>query len=158
MRATTQTHAQRRADNATIRRALKVLEERLEYGRTLLSSPQDVRNFLQLRMAQLEREIFVALWMDARNKLIVCEELFRGTLTQSTVYPREVVKSALCHNAAAVIFAHNHPSGDCAPSKADKELTDGLKLALALVDVKVQDHFIVAGANPPLSFAERGLL
>jgi DNA repair protein RadC len=95
--------------------------------------------------------------MDARNRLIVAEELFRGTLTQTSVYPREVVKRALFHNAAAVIFAHNHPSGETDPSRSDEMLTTTLKTALALVDVRVLDHFVVAG-NKALSFAERGLL
>lgn len=158
MRATTQTITQRRADNAVIRRALKVLEDRLEYAPTVLASPRVVRDFLRLRMAQLEHEVFVALWLNAQNRLIEVEELFRGTLTQASVYPREVVKSALARNAGAVILAHNHPGGICEPSRADEVLTSSLKQALALVDVKVLDHFIVAGAADPLSFAERGLL
>ena len=158
MRNATQTATQRRADNAVIRRALRLLEERLEYKRTVLASPQAVRDFLRLRMAQLEHEVFIALWLDAQNRLIEVEELFRGTLTQTSVYPREVVKSALAHNAGAVILAHNHPSGVIEPSRADKVLTASLKQSLALVDVKVLDHFIVGGAKEPLSFAERGLL
>lgn len=158
MRTATQTAAQRRADNAVIRRALRVLEDRLEYQRTVLGSPQVVRDFLTLRMAQLEHEIFIALWLDAQNALIATEELFRGTLTQTSVYPREVVKSALAHNAGAVILAHNHPSGVIEPSRADEVLTVSLKQSLALVDVKLLDHFIVGGAKSPLSFAERGLL
>ena len=96
--------------------------------------------------------------MDAQNCLIAAEELFHGTLTQTSVYPREVVKKALWHNAAAVVLAHNHPSGVAEPSNADQLLTRELKQALALVDVRVLDHFIVAGQNQPLSFAERGLL
>jgi DNA repair protein RadC len=100
----------------------------------------------------------MALWLDAQNRLLKAEELFSGTLTQTSVYPREVVKSALAHNAAAVILAHNHPSGIAEPSRADELLTKALKDALAMVDVKVLDHFIVAGNTPPLSFAERGLL
>jgi DNA repair protein RadC len=96
--------------------------------------------------------------MDAQNRLIRADELFRGTLTQTSVYPREVVKLALGQNAAAVIFAHNHPSGIAEPSRADETLTQVLKQALSLVDVKVLDHFIVAGNSTPLSFAERGLL
>lgn len=158
MRKTTQTAAQRRAENTLIRRALRVLEDRLEYKRTVLGSPQTVRDFLRLRMAELEHEVFVVLWLDAQNALIEIEELFRGTLTQTSVYQREVVKSALAHNASAAILAHNHPSGITKPSKSDEALTMSLKNALALVDVKVLDHFIVGGAKPPLSFAERGLL
>lgn len=158
MRNATQTAAQRRADNAVIRRALKLLEDRLEYGRDVLASPQAVRDFLRLRMSQLEHEVFIAIWLDAQNRLIEVEELFRGTLTQTSVYPREVVKSALTHNAGAVIMAHNHPSGVIEPSRADEVLTASLKQSLALVDVKVLDHFVVGGAKSPLSFAERGLL
>ena len=158
MRKTTQTAAQRRADNAVVRRALKVLEDRLEYERITLGSPAVVRDYLTLRMAQLEHEVFIALWLDAQNALIAAEELFRGTLTQTSVYPREVVKSALAHNAGAVILAHNHPSGVIEPSAADMVLTESLKKALALIDVKVLDHFIVGGAKCPMSFAERGLL
>lgn len=158
MRATAQTAAQRRADNAVIRRALRLLEERLEYERTVLASPQAVRDFLRLRMSQLEHEVFIALWLDAQNRLIEIEELFKGTLTQTSVYPREVVKSALAHNAGAVILAHNHPSGVIEPSRADEVLTVSLKQSLSLIDVKVLDHFIVGGAKEPLSFAERGLL
>ena len=100
----------------------------------------------------------MALWLDAQNQLIADEILFKGSLTQTSVYPREVVKQALARNAAAVILAHNHPSGLAEPSKADEMLTRTLKEALALVDVRLLDHFIVAGQSTPLSFAERGLL
>ena len=123
----------------------------------VLSSPLAVRDYLRLHFAGREYESFVALWLDAQNRLIAAEELFRGTLTQTSVYPREVVKAALRHNAGAVILAHNHPSGMAEPSRADELLTTNLKQALALVDVRVLDHFIVAGAAT-ISFAERGLL
>ena len=109
-------------------------------------------------MAGLPHEVFFALWLDAQNRLIAGEELFRGTLTQTSVYPREVVKKALWHNAAAVVLAHNHPSGVSEPSSADQSLTRELKKALALVDVRVLDHFVVAGQSPVVSFAERGLI
>ena len=112
---------------------------------------------LRLAIAGREHEVFVCLWLDAQHRVIASEELFRGTLTQTSVYPREVVKAGLRDNAAAVIFAHNHPSGAAQPSRADELLTRNLKDALALVDVKVLDHFIVAGRQT-LSFAERGLL
>lgn len=158
MRATTQTAAQRRADDAVIRRALKLLEDRLEYGCDVLTSPQAVQDFLRLRMSQLEHEVFIAIWLDAQNRAIEIEELFRGTLTQTAVFPREVVKSALAHNAAAVILAHNHPSGLEHPSNADKVLTNFLKQSLALIDVKVHDHLIVGCAKVPFSFREHGLL
>ena len=123
-----------------------------------MSTPGAVRDYLRLHLAGLGHEVFFALWLDAQNRLIAAEELFRGTLTQTSVYPREVVKKALHHNAAAVVLAHNHPSGVSEPSSADEFLTRELKQALALVDVRVLDHFIVAGQSRPLSFAERGLL
>ncbi len=122
------------------------------------TTPAAVRDYLRLHLAGLAHEVFFALWLDAQNRLIAAEELFRGTLTQTSVYPREVVKQALAHNAAAVVLAHNHPSGLAEPSAADELLTRELKQALALVDVRVLDHFIVAGQAQPLSFAERGLL
>ncbi|MFN4327115.1 MAG: RadC family protein [Azonexus sp.] len=122
------------------------------------TSPGKVRDWLRLKLAHRPQEVFMALWLDAQNQLLKAEELFTGSLTQTAVYPREVVKSALAHNAAAVILAHNHPSGLAEPSRADELLTHSLKEALALVDVKVLDHFIVAGTALPLSFAERGLL
>lgn len=158
-RTTHTTAAQRRADNALIRRALRVLEDRLDYGtRTLLCQPEAVRDFLRLRMAELEHEVFVAIWLDSQNHLIAVEELFRGSLTQTSVHPREVIKSALAHNAGAVILAHNHPSGESMPSRADEVLTKTLANTLGLIDVKLLDHFIVGGAKRPFSFAERGLL
>ena len=123
-----------------------------------LASPENVRNWLRLRLAYLPQECFIALWLDAQNRLILSETLFTGTLTQTYVYPREVVKTALQRNAAAVILAHNHPSGLAEPSHADQMLTTSLRQALAMVDVKLLDHFIVAGTARPLSFAERGLL
>ncbi len=122
-----------------------------------LASPQAVRDYLRLILGRNDREVFVALMLDAQHRVIATEELFHGTLTQTSVYPREVVKCALRHNAAALIFAHNHPSGVTEPSHADELLTRTLKSALAMVDVQVLDHFIVAGGRT-LSFAERGLL
>ncbi|MDR2838404.1 MAG: DNA repair protein RadC [Azonexus sp.] len=127
-------------------------------ARDALASPGQVRDWLRLRLATRPQETFIALWLDIRNHLLKAEELFVGTLTHTSVYPREVVKSALAHNAAAVILAHNHPSGVAEPSDSDKSLTRDLQAALALIDVQLLDHFIVAGHAPPLSFAERGLL
>jgi DNA repair protein RadC len=122
-----------------------------------LSSPQAVRDYLRLTLSRLPHEVFVAVFLTSQNRVIVVEELFRGSLTQTSVYPREVVKRALAHNAAAVIFAHNHPSGEPTPSQADRALTRALADALALIDIRVLDHFVVApGAS--LSFAEQGLL
>ncbi|MDP2881072.1 MAG: DNA repair protein RadC [Azonexus sp.] len=126
--------------------------------RDSFTSPGKVRDWLRLKLASRGHEVFMALWLDAQNRLLKADELFSGTLTQTSVYPREVVKAALANNASAVILAHNHPSGVAEPSRADEMLTRSLKEALALVDVKVLDHFIVAGNTPPLSFAERGLL
>ena len=142
---------------AVLEMAKRALGEQLA-ARELLSSPQAVRDYLRLTLAGLKHEVFFVLWLDAQNRLIAAEELFRGTLTQISVYPREVVKRALAHNAAAVILAHNHPSGIAEPSAADEALTRALKEALALVDVRLLDHFIVAGSAQPLSLAERGRL
>jgi len=141
---------------AVLEMARRALAETLRSS-DALGSPGAVRDFLRLTLAKREREVFLAVMLDAQNRVLACEELFRGTLTQTSVYPREVVKCALERNAAAVIFAHNHPSGVAEPSHADQVLTQSLKQALALVDIKVLDHFIVAG-NSALSFAERGLI
>ena len=132
------------------------MQEELSSGSALIS-PTAVRDYLRLLLADRENEVFVTIWLDAQHRVLRSEEAFRGTLTQTSVYPREIVKAALRANAAAVIFAHNHPSGVAQPSNADEALTRSLKDALSLVDVKVLDHFIVAGRTA-LSFAERGLL
>jgi len=136
--------------------AIRAMAEDLR-SRDCLTSPGAVRNYLRHRLAGLPHEVFVCIQLDAQHRVIAIEELFRGTLTQTSVYPREVVKASLRANAAAVIFAHNHPSGVAQPSQADEHLTRSLKEALALVDVKVLDHFIIAGTSA-LSFAERGLI
>ena len=141
---------------AVLELARRALREELSRA-DALSSPRAVRDFLRLALSGREREVFVALLLDAQHRVIAVEELFCGTLTQTSVYPREVVKAALRHNAAALIFAHNHPSGVAEPSNADEMLTRTLKTALALVDIQVLDHFIVAG-SATTSFAERGLL
>ena len=124
----------------------------------VLSSPNVVREYLKLHYGNLPYEVFVMLLLDTQNRLIKAIELFRGTLSQTAVYPREVVRTALLHNAAAVILAHNHPSGVATPSDADRTLTHQIQSALALIDVRLLDHFIVAGTAPPLSLAERGEL
>ena len=134
----------------------RALNEQLQQ-RDVFKSPQQVRDYLVLKLGSLTREVFLVLFLDTQNHLVATEEMFAGTLTQTSVYPREVVKRALHHNAASVIFAHNHPSGIAQQSQADELLTKQLKEALALVDVRVLDHFIVAGNNT-LSFLERGLL
>lgn len=123
----------------------------------IMSSPQALRDWLRLHCAGLEHEVFLVLYLDAHHRLIEAEELFRGTLTQTSVYPRELVKGALARNAAALAVAHNHPSGEAELSRADELLTQNLKSALSLVDVRVIDHFVVAG-DQILSFAERGLV
>jgi DNA repair protein RadC len=144
------------SDDTLIAEALAVLGRRIRWCDSL-ASPSAVRDYLRLLLAGREHEVFVVVLLDAQNRVLSCEELFRGTLTQTSVYPREVVKVALAANAGAAIFAHNHPSGCSEPSRADELLTQTLKSALALVDVKVLDHFVVAGAEA-ISFAERGLL
>ena len=126
-------------------------------ARTVFASPDAVKNYLKILFAGRGYESFVVLYVDAQHRLITVDEIFRGTLTQTSVYPREIVKAALRENAAAVILSHNHPSGVAEPSRADELLTQTLKQALALVDVRVLDHIVVAGAGT-ISFAERGLL
>ncbi len=123
----------------------------------VFTSPQAVRDFLRVRLSALEHEIFAVLHLDAQNRVLEYVEMFRGTVSQTSVYPREVVKESLARNSAAVILVHNHPSGAARPSRADEALTQTLKAALALVDVRVLDHLIVAGADV-VSFAEMGLL
>jgi DNA repair protein RadC len=143
-------------DDAIIAQALSILDCRMRRHGEAMSSPAVVKNFLRLKLAEIEHEVFCILFLDSQNRVISFEEMFRGTLSQASVYPREIVKAALLHNAAAVILSHNHPSGEAEPSRADLALTDALKNALALVDVKVLDHFIIA--DTVLSFAERGLI
>ena len=146
-----------RYEDATIRRALRIIETRLREPGVALRSPNAVRDYLALLLGDLEHEVFAAVFLDAQNRVIATEELFRGTLTQTAVYPREVVKRALALNAGGVIFAHNHPSGAEEPSTADRWLTDQLKTALAMVDVRTLDHFVIAGLRH-MSFMERGWL
>jgi DNA repair protein RadC len=123
----------------------------------VFSSPQLVKDYLQMRLGNLPHEVFAVLFLDAQQKLIACEELFRGTLSQTSVYPREVIKRTLELNAAAVILAHNHPSGVLEPSRADELLTQTLKSSLNLIDVRVLDHMVVS-RHGAMSFAERGLI
>ncbi len=133
-----------------------VIDQKIPRG-ALFTSPTLVKDYLRTKLASFEHEVFAALFLDSQNRLIQYVELFRGTIDQTSVYPREVVKTALQHNAAAVIFSHNHPSGNSEPSQADKLLTQRLKEALALVDVRTLDH-IVVGGEATTSFAERGLI
>jgi len=141
---------------AVVELARRSLQQRLA-DRPAFDSPQAVRDYLQLQLAAREHEVFAVLFLDAQQRLLRFDEMFRGTLTQTSVYPREVVRRALALNAGAVILAHNHPSGVAEPSRADEFLTQSLKSALALVDVRVLDHFVV-GRGQIVSFAERGLL
>jgi DNA repair protein RadC len=141
---------------AVVEMARRALHEEMQSG-VALNSPRAVREYLQLLLHTRQQEVFVAIFLDAQHRVISTEEMFKGTLTQTSVYPREVVKRALLHNAAAVIFAHNHPSGVSEPSESDRLLTQALRKSLQLVDVNVLDHFIVAGADC-MSFAEKGLL
>lgn len=141
---------------ATLEIAQRTLREELRRG-SALDSPDAVRSYLQLALGGRQQEVFLVLFLDTQNRMVAVEELFHGTLSHTSVYPREVVKRVLAHNAAAVILAHNHPSGLAEPSQADRLLTSTLKQALALVDVRVLDHFIVTAAGC-LSFAERGMV
>ena len=141
---------------AVLELARRALGEELKAGLPL-SSPQAVKHYLQLLLSSRQHESFAVLFLDVKNRLIASEELFRGTLTHASVYPREVVKVSLAHNAASIILAHNHPSGSPEPSAADHTLTQALKQALAMVDVRVLDHFVVAGQQV-YSFAEHGHL
>lgn len=141
---------------AVLEMSRRALLEKMQSGNTL-NSPRAVRDYLQLLLRTRQQEVFVVIFLDTRHRVIATEELFKGTLTQTSVYPREVVKRALHYNAAALIFAHNHPSGVAEPSDSDRLLTHALKESLQLVDVRVLDHFIVAGSTC-LSFAEKGML
>jgi len=141
---------------AVLEMSRRALQEELQRG-DALNSPRAVRDYLQLLLGGRQQEVFLVLFLDTQHRVIASEELFHGTLSQTSVYPREVVKRALAHNSAAVILAHNHPSGVAEPSQSDQLLTSALKQALGLVDVRVLDHFVVAMGRT-LSFAEKGLL
>lgn len=142
--------------HATLELARRHLAETLP-ERDLLSDPELVRRYLQSQLRGLPKEVFLGLFLDSQNRLIAKEELAQGSLREAQVHPREVVKRALFHNAAALVVAHNHPSGLAEPSRADTLFTSQLKAALALIDVRLLDHFVV-GEGPPVSLAERGLL
>lgn len=143
-------------DDDIIAQAIDILGGRLQ-ATEVMGSPLAVKQYLQLRFGGLDHEVFAVMFLNVQNNLIECREMFQGTLTQTSVYPREVVKAALYTNAAAVILAHNHPSGSVQPSRADEHLTKTLKAALDLIDVRVLDHVIVAPGQT-LSMAERGLV
>jgi DNA repair protein RadC len=141
---------------AVLEMSRRALKEELQRG-DALNSPRVVRDYLQLLLGGRHQEVFLVLFLDTQHRVIAFEELFHGTLSQTSVYPREVVKRALAHNAAAVILAHNHPSGVAEPSQSDQALTNALRQALSLVDVRVLDHFVVA-MGQTFSFAEKGLI
>ena len=141
---------------AVLELARRALAQQLTQ-KPLFNTPQAVRDYLQLQLGGLHHEVFAVLFLDSQHRLIALEEMFRGTLTQTSVYPREVVKQALTLNASSVVLAHNHPSGTAQPSRADEALTQTLKAALALVDVRVLDHFVVT-ASQAVSMAELGLV
>jgi DNA repair protein RadC len=136
--------------------ARRALSQRLK-ERTAFQTPDAVKQYLQLQLAHKNQEVFAVLFLDSQNRMLALEEMFQGTLSQTSVYPREVVLRALHHQAAAVVLSHNHPSGSVQPSRADEHLTQTLKASLALVDVRVLDHIIV-GQGQALSMAEQGLM
>jgi DNA repair protein RadC len=136
--------------------ARQALRNRVRRG-TILSSPRMTANYLIGRLAEHQHEVFTLIYLDKRHRVIACQDLFRGTIDGASVYPREVVKEALRHNAAALIISHNHPSGIAEPSQADEQITRRLKAALDLGDIRILDHIVVAGGDTT-SFAELGLL
>jgi DNA repair protein RadC len=144
------------ADDAVIENALSILSSRLKRPNNFITSVADTKAFLKLKLEQLEHEVFSVILLNNKHGVIQYKQMFRGTIDGASVYPREVVKEALTYNASAVILAHNHPSGNAEPSRADITITAKLKEALALIDVRVLDHLIVG--EDVVSFAERGLL
>lgn len=149
--------SRRQREDVLIQRALSILFRRMGTPGELVGSPQAAKDYLRLHLGGRGHEVFVVLFLDVKNRLIACDEMFRGTLTHTSVPPREVVKDALAHNAASVMFGHNHPSGVTDPSEADMRLTRTLIQALGLIDVRVLDHIVVT-ATESYSFAEHGLI
>jgi DNA repair protein RadC len=149
-------HYRPASEEEVVREARRVLSQRVRRG-TTMSSPATVKDHLRMQLGMLEHEVFCVLFLDAQHRVIELRQMFRGTVSQTSVYPREIVKEALALNSAAVVLVHNHPSGAAEPSRADELLTLTLRTTLALVDVRVIDHLVVAGADV-VSFAERGLL
>jgi len=142
-----------------VSKAIALLEEELNSKGPAVTSPQIVRDYLFLQLATLRHEVFGVIYLDNRHRIIACVEEFRGTIDGASVHPREIVKAALSHNASAVVFYHNHPSGVAEPSRADDTLTRRLKEALSLIDIRVLDHLIVGDkVDSIVSFAERGLI
>ena len=144
------------SDSAVIDTALRILAQRVSKG-PLMSSPRVVKDFLRLRFADLQHEVFCVLYLDKRQRLIACEDLFRGTIDGASVFPREIVKAALRHNAASCVCAHNHPSNNPQPSQADELITTRIKAALEILDLRLLDHIVVSACET-ISFAEKGLI
>jgi len=147
--------ASRIEEDAAIYTAIKILTRRTRKASSYISSPRDLQDLLQLHLGEQDHEVFVAVYLDARHGVICTEDLFHGSLTGAAVYVGQVVRKALQHNCAALVVAHNHPSGVAEPSAADRELTERLRQALALVEIRLLDH-VVVGADTRVSFAERG--
>ena len=145
------------AENAVIHQALAILDSRINRDTAVLRNPQDCKDYLCLKLGGEAREVFAVMYLNTRMAVVAFDTPFAGTLTQTSVYPREIAKRALELNAAAVVLSHNHPSGVPTPSGADEALTQTMKSTLALIDVRVLDHIVVAGRQT-VSFAERGLL
>jgi len=150
-------HGLRARERGVIDRALEIVGRCLRQPGVVMADPDAVKQYIRLHIGGEKIEVFCVMYLDAQNRVIAFDRLFIGTLTQTSVYPREIVRAALTHSASAVILAHNHPSGTTQPSDADVALTRTLKAALALVDVRVLDHVIVGG-DKALSMAEKGLL
>jgi DNA repair protein RadC len=144
-------------EEAVVRQAMALLARRMKRPGNVLTSPQDARDYLRLRLEKMECEVFGVIWLDCRSRVLVCEELFRGTIDGASIHARELVKDACRYNAASAILYHNHPSGDATPSTADMRITQRIKDALALIDCRVMDHLII-GAGETSSMAERGIL
>ena len=144
------------AENTVIEQALNILESRIKRPNNFITSVADTKSFLKLKLEHLEHEVFSVLLLNNKHAVIHYSEMFRGTIDAANVHPREVVKEVLAFNASAVVFAHNHPSGVAEPSRADMDITNKLKDALTLIDVRVLDHIVVG--EKVVSFAERGLL
>lgn len=144
-------------DDRIIQQAIAILEKRLFSGRPILEKPDDVGNYLRLKLTDEPNELFMVVFLDMQSRVIACEVLFRGTINAAGIFPRVIVQRALEHNAAALILAHNHPSGCTQPSVEDQRITSRIKEAMSLVDILILDHFIV-GEGEPCSFAKRGLL
>ena len=140
-----------------VKRALRILEEQARYQSVMANNVNNVKAFLRLKLADKEHEIFAVMFLTNQHQLIEYEEMFRGTIDSASVYPREIVKAALVHNAAAIIVSHNHPSGNAEPSESDKAITAKIIDACKLLDIRVLDHFIVT-TTTAISFAECGLI